>query len=296
MEKRFNISQFIENLGEDLVTVFSRSSSLGIHPDEVGKLKEINIAKQIESILPSGVGIGRGFVFDSEGNISNQCDLILYEKNLIPVFVRNENYEYSYFPCEGVIAVGEIKSSLTIEELKSSICKLEKIKTLKRNCKNRRNFRKFLSPLIAYGAESEMFDPIEKSYDNIFTFIFCKNNYVAIDTIFEILETQFKDHMEYATDRIYSLDKPIISRIILDDTQNVLWGNKKATGFVSIKTNTIPFGVLISDISTFVKFGRTQAFNFYDYYKTDDLYIEKTKLIDGNKLSKKFFDDRSEDG
>lgn len=118
MQKKFDISKFIEDLGEDLVTIFSRSSEQGIHPDEVGKLKEINITKQIESILPSGVGIGRGYVFDSEENISNQCDIILYEKNLIPVFVRNENIEYSYFPCEGVIAVGEIKSTLTIDELK----------------------------------------------------------------------------------------------------------------------------------------------------------------------------------
>ena len=78
MQTKFDIAKVIKDLSEDLVTIFDRSSEEGIHPDEVGKLKEINIKKQIESILPSGVGVGRGFVFDSFGNISNQCDIISF--------------------------------------------------------------------------------------------------------------------------------------------------------------------------------------------------------------------------
>lgn len=283
MQKKFNISQFIEDLGEDLVTIFSRSSKEAIHPDEVGKLKEINITKQIESILPSGVGVGRGYVFDSEGNISNQCDLILYEKNLIPVFVRDGNVEYSYFPCEGVIAVGEIKSTLTIDELKSSIEKLEKIKNLKRLCKNNHNFRHFLSTLVAYGADSEIFDPINKSFDNIFTFIFCKNNQIAIETIFEILKDKFKNNIEYTIDRIYSLDKPMISRIIYDKTHNSLAGNIKPTGFASFNLSSNQFGRLVLDISHFVKNGRSQSFDFSSYYKIEDLFINQLCIVNEEK-------------
>lgn len=133
MNTNFDINSFVQTLGEDLVRIFDRSSKNANHPDQIGRTKEINVTKQISAMLPHGVGIGRGFVFDSFGNISNQCDIIIYEKDYIPVFVQDENIEYSYYPCEGVIAVGEIKSTLNNEQLADSVNKLKKIKNMLRS-------------------------------------------------------------------------------------------------------------------------------------------------------------------
>ena len=44
-----------------------------------------------------------------------------------------------------------------MEEFNSSILKLEKVKNMKRHFNDDQNFRKYLSPVVAYRAESEMF-------------------------------------------------------------------------------------------------------------------------------------------
>lgn len=275
MQDRFDISLFIKNLGEDLVTAFNRSSEQGIHPDEVGKLKENSIAKSIEAMLPNGVGVGRGFVFDSYGNISNQCDLILYEKNLIPVFVRNDNTEYSYYPCEGVISVGEIKSTLNNEEFNSSLLKLERIKRMKRYYTDNHDFKPYLYSGTFVGADSEVFDPENKCFDNIFTFIFCRDNVLAVETQLEMLISRYRQRMMLGVNRIYSLNKQIISKAYLSNEGNYLFSDKKCNGYCAIIDENEPFNMLIDNLSIFVKKGRTQQFNLNNYYKLNEMHIDK---------------------
>lgn len=275
MQKSFDISVFIKNLGEDLAIVFNRSSEQGIHPDEVGKAKEIKIQKSIEAMLPNGVGVGRGFVFDSYGNISNQCDFILYEKNLIPIFISNDNDEYSYYPCEGVIAVGEIKSTLNKESLNDSLSKLEKLKTMKRHYNDNHNFRHFLLGPTMYGDDSEIFDPENKCFDNIFTFIFCRDNVMSVDTQLNILINGYRENMMLGVNRIYSLNKQIISKAYLGQEENLLFSNKGCNSYCSIKDENAPFNMLIDNLSCFVKYGRTQQFNLNYYYKLNEMHIDK---------------------
>ncbi len=281
MRNSFDVSIFIKNLGDDLITIFDRSSNLSIHPDEAGKAKEINIAKQIESLLPHGIGVGRGFVFDSKGNISNQCDLIVYEKNLVPVFVMNSNDEYSYYPCEGVIAVGEIKSTLNKSELTAALEKLNKIKKMERIVSDPNVYRCYFHSFTTYGANSERFDPIEKSFDNIFTFIFCRDNCISIETILDVLICEYSECMEIGIDKIYSLNKPIISRFTFHNNQNFLWGEKKGIGFSSLKIDAdyLPFGILINDISLFIQNGRSQKFCLENYYNIGTMSLDAKRTI-----------------
>ena len=67
--------------------------------------------------MPHGVGIGSGFVYDSFGNVSNQCDVILYEDEFALKCCINNNEKDTYYNCESVIAVGEIKSTFAEKEL-----------------------------------------------------------------------------------------------------------------------------------------------------------------------------------
>ena len=275
MQKKFDISVFIKNLGEDLAIVFNRSSEQGIHPDEIGRAKEKQIAKSIEAMLPNGVGVGRGFVFDSSGNISNQCDFILYEKDLIPVFINNENAEYSYYPCEGVIAVGEIKSTLNKESMNDSLFKLEKIKMMKRHYVDNHDFRHYLFNGTIVGDDSGIFDPENKCFDNIFTFIFCKDNVMDIDTQLKMLIEKYRQNMMLGVNRVYSLNKQVISKVYLSIDEKTFFSNKKCNGYCSIKNENEPFNMLIDELSLFVKDGRTQQFNLRDYYKLNEMHIDK---------------------
>lgn len=275
MQKEFDVAKFINNLGDDLITIFNRSSDLCIHPEEVGRAKEINIAKQLESILPHGVGVGRGYVFDSYGNISKQCDLVVYEKELIPIFVRDSNDDYSFFPCEGVIAVGEIKSTLNLNELNGAIEKLGKIKGLKRYCTDNHTFRHFLQTSPMYGADSQSFDPVNKSFDNIFTFIFCKENVIGEDTLLSALMSRYGTIMEIGLDRIYSINKSVVSKAYINADSKILFSEIKSNSYCTLRTDNRAFELLINDLSMFVRYGRSQQFNMKNYYKIKDIYIDK---------------------
>lgn len=89
--------------------------------------------------------IASGFVIDSYGNTSQQCDIILYEENFAMKFTVNDDQANTYYNCESVIAVGEIKSVARLPEVKDAINKLRKVKQLKRYNDNGYNYRKYLS-------------------------------------------------------------------------------------------------------------------------------------------------------
>lgn len=273
MQEGFDINVFISNLSEDLVRVFSRSSKQGTHPDEIGRTKEIQITKQLEAILPNGVGVGRGKVIDSFGNTSKQCDIIVYEKNIIPTLVNDENTDFIYYPCEGVIAVGEIKSTLNKEELNTSIKKLSIIKELRRKINDDMQWRKCLNSFIMTGyigtktITEEKFDPINKPFDSIFTFVFANTNVVSDDTIIQTLIGEFLEKIEYCPNAIYSINKPIYYKALNTPESNKLWG-EKPNSIVSLKTNS-PFGQLIQDLMVYIENARTQPFHLNDYYKNE---------------------------
>ena len=58
-------------------------------------------------------------------NTSTQTDVILYEIEQCPIFSINDTTEATYIPCEGVVAIGEVKSTLTTTDLKDSINKMK---------------------------------------------------------------------------------------------------------------------------------------------------------------------------
>ena len=91
------------------------------------------VRNQLEQILPRGIGVGSGFVIDSEGGTSRQTDVVLYEKDICPVFSVNNTPDTTYYPCEGVIAVGEIKSTLDKQRLGDAFKKIASVKRLRRH-------------------------------------------------------------------------------------------------------------------------------------------------------------------
>lgn len=77
MENMFNSEDYIKTLGDELVNDFIKAGK-STHPCSVGSGREKALMNKLKSILPHGIGVGSGFVFDSYGNTSAQCDLIIY--------------------------------------------------------------------------------------------------------------------------------------------------------------------------------------------------------------------------
>ena len=126
---QFDTHAYITSLGEALVHTYS-SAGQATTPGLIGQAREGAVRIKLESILPGGVGVGTGCVIDSEGNASGQIDVILYEHQFCPVF--NVAEDVGYYPCEAVIAVGSIKSTIGKKELGDIYSNVASVRKLKR--------------------------------------------------------------------------------------------------------------------------------------------------------------------
>lgn len=88
MDKTFSPQKFLDELAEELIFNFARAGG-GTTPGLVGSAREHEVRNKLQSVLPTKVAVATGCVIDSFGNTSNQCDVILYEKDHCPVFSIN---------------------------------------------------------------------------------------------------------------------------------------------------------------------------------------------------------------
>jgi hypothetical protein len=102
------------------------------HKPSKGELRELLISNLLTSFLTSQFSIGSGIVINSEGQQSNQTDIIIYDNRILPPFIKEQNI--GVYPIESVIAVIEVKSWLRTDELKSSDKSANKLRKLAGNC------------------------------------------------------------------------------------------------------------------------------------------------------------------
>ncbi|MQX53470.1 DUF6602 domain-containing protein [Alcanivorax sediminis] len=138
-----------------------------VHPGEFGTYREDVVKKFLTNILPERMGMESGFVVTSNGKISTQCDIVIYDKSVTPL-IKNENGQ-RFFPIESVVAIGEIKSKLSTSELKKALRKLAKTKSL----------RDYLyEPSYTYCKKEEgnasIYQPEKDELDQIITFLICE--------------------------------------------------------------------------------------------------------------------------
>ena len=132
VDRTFDPDAFVRRVGERLVEQFNEARA-ATTPATVGSAMEQPVRKQLEQILPRGLAVGSGFVIDSYGGTSRQTDIVLYERDICPVFSINDTPETTYYPCECVVAVGEVKSALHRDALRDAFKKTESVKRLRRN-------------------------------------------------------------------------------------------------------------------------------------------------------------------
>ena len=131
MDQGFDPDKFIARIGQRLVENFDDARA-GTTPVTVGDAMEQPVRDQLEQILPRGIAVGEGFIIDSEGGTSKQTDVILYERDICPKFSINDTPGTTFYPCEGVIAVGEVKSTLDRRTLRDAFEKIASVKKLQR--------------------------------------------------------------------------------------------------------------------------------------------------------------------
>lgn len=115
----FDPTDFVARVARRLVLEFADATQAGT-PGLIGAAREHPARVQLGKMLPGFADVGSGLVIDSFGGISKQQDVVVYERHFCPVFTVNDTPEATYYPVEGVIGVGEIKSTLDGSKLEDA--------------------------------------------------------------------------------------------------------------------------------------------------------------------------------
>ena len=173
MNRNFDAVQNAIDVGRELIASFTaagNATSAGL----VGSAREVPTRRRLQNLLPAGIAIGSGCVIDSYGGTSRQMDVVLYEKQLCPVYSINDDPATTYYPCEGVIAVGEIKSRIASADLEDTFAKIASAKKLRRYALRSSDrsvpFRVYGSPNSIVGTQTQQFDQDSKAFDQIYGF------------------------------------------------------------------------------------------------------------------------------
>ncbi len=108
----------IQNYSTSLVSgMIEKSKSIKKLEHNVvkGQLRELFISDVIKPFLPFQFDIGTGIIINQKGEQSKQTDLIIYDKRILPPFIKEQNL--GLYPIECVLATIEVKSKLTSKEL-----------------------------------------------------------------------------------------------------------------------------------------------------------------------------------
>lgn len=280
MESTFSAKDFVSFLAQDLVDSFDKAGR-ATTPVLVGSAREQAVRLKLEKLFPQAVGVGTGCVIDVQNKTSKQTDIIIYEKDICPVFSINDTPESSYYPCESVIAVGEVKSTLNTVDLLDAFAKIESVKSLKRFGNEGTCFRKYCSRVVMQGAPSETFDQFNKPLDQIYGFVICDKIGLAIDTFLSKCEEEIQKRPAYLLpNMIVSLHDGVLVHI---DTKvnKICTDASTADALYFVNKQGENFQQLLSSLDYAITHGRTtDVFPFAKYI------IDNTNLPGGGRLYK----------
>ncbi len=111
MSQEDQIERFFADVTETMRLKFRGWEQDIPHDGEKGGIRERRVADFLVTILPKRFGIGSGHIVNSQGEMSSQLDIVIYDA-IEGIKLSIDDY-YSLFPLESVCGVIEVKSTLT---------------------------------------------------------------------------------------------------------------------------------------------------------------------------------------
>ena len=110
MSEQNTIQTLFQGLQQQMETRLTTNRTVIPHAPSKGAALESVWIKWLRDYLPNRYNVDSAFVIDSEGNFSEQIDLVIYDQQYTPfIFVQDG---MKYIPAEGVYAVFEVKPDL----------------------------------------------------------------------------------------------------------------------------------------------------------------------------------------
>lgn len=196
-----SLESIFTGVSKKLAADFDFLSSQLAHRPTSGTAREFAIKEVLRQYLPQKLAVGSGAVISSDGQISKQMDIVIYDALNTPILFSAGDTQI--FPVECVYAVIEIKSRLNTQELKKSAEVIRSIKQMPKKA-----YIKVGNPAIShsvnlYGQEFYYF-PI---LGLVFAYNSIKNIGLLRDKLIEIDD----DDSLMNIDTICILDKALIT-------------------------------------------------------------------------------------
>ena len=281
MEKNFDPIAYANLVGQELVLSFDKAG-LGTTPGLIGSAKEHPVRTKLEHTLPAGIAVGSGCIIDSYGKTSRQMDVVLYEKEICPVYCINDAPETTYYPCEGVVAVGEIKSALDSDELEDIFRKIESVKRLRRFSNEpqaERSMHTLSVPCRRYGTTAPVthqilgdmdYDQMEHPLDQIFGFALAGKQKLTPQTFCEKFVDRAKTmELNLTPNLIVTLDQGVLcpdTHSEENEKDELKISLQDAAGIYHVDKGDENFRFLLSMIYNIYNHGRTVPVSAFGRY------------------------------
>ena len=262
---------------------FEKARRFGTTPVLIGNAMEQPTRDSLSRLLPRGLAAGSGCIIDSEGRTSREIDVVIYERDFCPVFGVNNSPETTYYPCEGVLAVGEVKSTVGKSEFNDAVKKIESVKVLKRQflrVGGARTATGYAAPYRNYGGTDNKiydasFDPEVDSDGDIIGFLLTDRLNVGYETVlgyYHQRTTGFHDILISLAGQVF------VSTKDRSDGCTQFEPMKTADSVVCFDT-TNPFGYLVLTLQQRFRSGRTSELAAFEKY----LVKEPSRTIIGKR-------------
>jgi hypothetical protein len=100
------------------------------HPTSLGDETELDWASMLKNYLPKRYTVEKAFVIDSNGLLSEQIDIVIFDRQFSPFIFRKKNT--LYVTAESVYAVFEVKQALNKKQIDYCGRKAASVRRLKR--------------------------------------------------------------------------------------------------------------------------------------------------------------------
>jgi hypothetical protein len=228
------------------------------HRGASGEAREQALQELLRLYLPGRAGVGDGFVVDAHGGESKQVDVVIYDEAVASVFTVGGT---QFFPCETVIAVGEVKSRVdSVDDLADALGKIRSVKRLDRS--NRGTNRVVTGPGISL--EGLAFDPSKNHRDQILGFVLTGGSLQQATLIAE-LQRWNAEHPRTEWPNIYCDYSSFI--ISYEGERGLTASTMDAQRMYCTSPEEAPdlLLLLVSVLSTFVNEAHVARPNYFDY-------------------------------
>lgn len=129
-DNKVDLKQLFLDFQEDMSRSLNISRNHIPHPGSKGDATEAEWIEWLSKYLPKRYQIDKAFIVDCEGNLSQQIDIVIYDKQYTPFVFHHA--KTIYVPAESVYAVFEVKQELDKANLLYASEKIACVRQLKR--------------------------------------------------------------------------------------------------------------------------------------------------------------------